>query len=114
MTRTRTGKALENIYVRKGEEVMSSKEAAFMLDTDMEQDMRSYAKEVTLGVIKAINKSSELYKDVKFGVMGAREHNAKHVEAIIKKYAKAHDNEIGGFFITELEVVDWQEIMDRV
>ena len=90
------------------------KEAAFMLDTDMEQDMRSYGQEVTDGVIKAINKSSELYKDVKFGVMRAREHNAKRVEAIIKKYAKEHKDEIGGFFITELDVVDWQEVMDRV
>lgn len=93
---------------------VTGKEAAFMLDTDMEQDMKSYGEEVTLGVIKAINKSPELYKDVKFGVMGAREHNAKRVEAIIKKYAKEHDNEVGGFFISELEVVDWQEILDRV
>lgn len=85
-----------------------------MLDTDMEQDMQSYGREVTLGVIKAINKSKELYLDVKFGVLGAREHNAKRVESIIKKYAKEHNDEIGGFFIAELDVVDWQEVMDRV
>ena len=95
-------------------DTVTAKEAMYMFDTDMEQDMQAYGEEVTLGVIKAINKSPELYKDVKFGVMGAREHNAKRVEAIIKKYAKAHDNEIGGFFISELDVVDWQEIMGRV
>ena len=95
-------------------ETVTGKEAAFMLDTDMEQDMKSYGEEVLLGVIKAINKSPELYKDVKFGVLGAREHNAKRVEAIIKKYAKEHNNEIGGFFITELDVVDWKQVFDRV
>lgn len=95
-------------------DTVNSKEAAFMLDTDMEQDMQAYAEEVTLGVIKAINKSGGLYRDVKFGVQDAREHNPARVEAIIKKYAKEHDNEIGGFFISELDVVDWKDVMGRV
>lgn len=92
-------------------ETVTAKEAAFMLDTDMEQDMQSYGKEITTLAIKTINKNNELYKDVKFGVMGARKHDAETIKKTCIKYAKAHNDEFGDLFITELEDVNWNEVL---
>lgn len=95
-------------------DTVTAKEAAFMLDTDMEQDMRSYRQEVTLQVIKTINRSSELYKDVKFGKQGARKHNVDTIKKTCIDYAKAHNDEFGDLLRTELEEVDWNMVIARV
>ena len=96
------------------EATVSAKDAAFMLDTDMEQDMRSYREEVTLQVIKTINKSPELYKDMKFGKMGARSHNEDTIKKTCVEYAKAHNNEFGDLFQSELDEVNWSLVIARV
>lgn len=95
-------------------ETVTAKEAAFMLDTDMAQDMQSYGKELTTIVIKQINRSAELYKDVKFGRITDKEYTPKTVKATCVAWAKAHNDEFGGVFITELDDVNWNEVLRRV
>lgn len=97
--------------MKSSTETVTAKEAAFMLDTDMEQDMQSYRSELTTLVIKTINKSAELYKDVKFGGVNDKEYTPKTVKATCVKWAKAHNDEFGTLFITELDDVDWNEVI---
>lgn len=88
---------------------MSSKDALFALDTTMEEDMEDYSKEVTLLAIKHINSTPELYKYVKG--------NLKYNMAIMDSattWARNHNDEFGDLFITELDMVDWQEVERRV
>jgi len=70
--------------------------------------------DVTEQTIYTINKDPELYKDVKFGKMGARKHDEESVKKICYDYAKAHNNEFGELFQTELDMVDWKEVIKRV
>lgn len=91
------------------EDTVTSKEAAFMLDTSMEEDMQSYKQEITTHVIKTINKSPELYKRAKATIdQGASLH------VTCKWYAQEHNDEFGDLFITELDDVDWAEVQRRV
>lgn len=91
------------------DDTVTSKEAAFMLDTDMEQDMQSYKQEITTHVIKTINKSPELYKRARATIdQGAS------LQVTCKWYAEEHNDEFGDLFITELEDVDWNEVSRRV
>jgi hypothetical protein len=90
-------------------ETVNSKEALFMLDTDMEQDMQAYGREVTLQAIKHINSDPQLYKYVK--------ENAKYgmsYEDSARTWASNHKEEFGPLFITELDSVDWKEVKRRV
>lgn len=91
------------------DETVTSKEAAFMLDTSMEEDMQSYKKEITLHVIKTINKSPELYKRARATI----EQNAS-LHITCKWYAQEHGDEFGDLFVTELDDVDWDEVRKRV
>lgn len=91
------------------EDTVTMKDAAFMLDTDMEQDMQTYIQENTLHAIKHINKTPKLYEVVK---------NDKGVSANIAhtahKWAKEHNDEFGDLFITELDSVNWTDVAKKV
>lgn len=90
-------------------DTVTSKEAAFMLDTDMDQDMQSYKDEITLHVIKTINKNPKIYSFVK--------DNLKYKMSIkdsCTTWANNHSQEFGDLFITELEDVDWQKVWSKV
>ena len=76
--------------------------------------MTEIVEDVTLSVIRTINRNAELYKDVKFGKMGARKHDEETVKKTCYDYAKAHNNEFGELFQTELDMVDWREVIRRV
>ena len=91
------------------EATVNSKEAAFMMETSMEEDMEQYAKEVTDLVVKAINSSAELYNYVKSAIK-----KRKGVRRTCTEWAKSHKNEFGELFITELELVHWREVKARV
>ena len=89
-------------------ETVNSKDAVFMLDTDIEQDMASYGEEATNLTIKFINKTPELYTLVK------TQNGSLGVEGLCIKWAKEHGDEFGDLFITELDVVKWDEVARRV
>jgi len=76
--------------------------------------MKEIVFDVTEQVIYTINRNAELYKDVKFGKMGARKHNEETVKKTCYDWAKAHNNEFGELFQTELDMVDWKEVIKRV
>lgn len=91
------------------DETVTMKDAAFMLDTDMEQDMKSYVQENTLHVIRTINSTPKLYTFVK--------ENLKFnlsIKDSATTWAKNHGDEFGDLFITELDSVDWDEVARRV
>lgn len=90
------------------DDTVTIKDAAFMLDTDMTQDMQDYRKEITSVVIKTINTSPELYKYMKESDSGYG------MERLATKWAEAHGNEFGDVFQTELELVNWAEVARRV
>ena len=96
------------------DKTVSKKDAFFMLDTSMEEDMENYGKEITMLAIKKINKDHDLYKDVKFGRINDKERTTKTVKDTCVKYAKAHGEEFGELFITELDSVDWDLVIARV
>lgn len=89
----------------RDEETLTSKEVLFMLDTDMEQDMKSYGQEVTELAIKYINSTPELYNRMKKA-------NSMSSEAVV--WAEEHNDEFGALFITELEMVDWDRVRKMV
>lgn len=84
---------------------VNSKDALFMLDTDIEQDMSSYKDEVTGMAIKYINSTPELYSRIKQSNNYADEANM---------WAEEHDDEFGSLFISELDMVDWNTVKERV
>lgn len=91
------------------EETVTTKEAAFMLDTDMEQDMKTYGEEVTLYAIKYINRTPQLYKNT--------QENLKYEMSVADtclQWALDHNNEFGDLFQTELESVNWKEVARRI
>ena len=90
-------------------DTVTLKEAAFLLDTDMEQDMESYGDEVTLAVIKHINSTPELYTFVK----GNADYGLS-IKDSCTTWAKNHNNEFGDYFETELEVVNWDKVKRMV
>lgn len=96
------------------DETVTMKDAAFMLDTDMEQDMQSYAKEVTLLAIKKINTTPKLYTDIKKGIVDDPDVTVDNTAQTCYDYAEAHDNEFGELFQSELDQVDWAEVIRRV
>lgn len=65
-------------------------------------------------VISTINKDAELYKDVKFGKMGAREYNEDTVKKTCLEYARKHNDRFGKLQKSELKNVDWSEVIRRV
>lgn len=83
------------------DETVTSKDALFMLDTDMEQDMKAYGEEITNLAIKYINSTPELYNRVKRA-------NSINDEAVV--WAEEHGDEFGQLFITELDMVDWKKV----
>lgn len=87
------------------QQTVSLKEAAFMLDTDMAQDMKTYGQEVTRLAIKYINSNPTLYKRMK-------EARSMADEAVI--WAERHNDEFGDLFISELSQVKWREVKKRV
>ena len=91
------------------DDTVTMKDAAFMLDTDMEQDMKAYGSEVTLHVIKTINSTPKLYEYVK----GNRDHGLS-VKDSCTTWAHNHNDELGDLFVTELDAVDWNEVSRRV
>lgn len=88
-------------------DTVSSKEALFMLDEDMTQEMESYKEEVTKTAIKFINKTPELYKRMK-----ATKDQGASLEITAKWWAEEarHNQEFGDLLITELESVDWDKV----
>lgn len=95
------------------DETVTSKEAAFMLDTSMEEDMQSYKQEITTHVIKTINKSPKLYATIK-EIKEARTSPNQMIKNVCVDLASKHNDEFGDLFITELEDVDWNEVSRRV
>lgn len=86
-------------------DTVSTKEAVFMLDTDMEQDMKSYGDEVTSLAIKYINSTPKLYNQVKkYG----------NAEQVAREWAGSHNEEFGPLFVTELEMVNWDKVRRMV
>lgn len=81
---------------------------------DADFSLDDIIEDVTNETIKTINKDPELYKDVKFGEMGGVPVSEDSVKAICYKYAEAHNNEFGELFQTELDMVDWAEVIRRV
>lgn len=90
-------------------DTLNSKDALFMLDTDIEQDMASYADEATGLVIKYINSNAQLYRKVKTMQIARTS-----IAETCTKWAKEHGDEFGPLFITELDVVKWDEVARRV
>ena len=86
-------------------DTMSSSEALFALDTTMEEDMGSYIDEVTMLAVKHINSTPKLYSQIK-----------KHgsLEQLAREWAGNHNGEFGDLFITELDMVNWEEVGRRV
>lgn len=84
---------------------MTSKEALFALDLDIEDEMDSYADEVTKLAIKYINSTPELYSRVK---------EANSIEDECRLWAEEHGDEFGLLFITELDQVKWDEVWAMV
>lgn len=86
---------------------VSSKEALFMLDEDMEQEMESYKEEVTKAAIKYINRTPELYSRMK-----ATKEQGASMEITAKWWADEarHNDEFGDLLVTELESVDWDRV----
>lgn len=80
---------------------VTSKDALFMLDTDMEQDMKTYGEEITNLAIKYINSTPKLYNRMK---------NAKSIRSEAVVWAEEGNDEFGPLFITELEMVDWNKV----
>lgn len=89
------------------EDTVTSKEALFMLDTSMEQDMDNYKQEITLHAIKHINKTPKLYENCK-----GRDGWGIKMQCV--NSAKNNNDELGDLFITELEDVNWNEVAKRV
>lgn len=85
-------------------ETVNSKDAAFMLDTDMEQDMKSYVQEITAHAIKFINRTPKLYELLK------PNKSIANVSGVCYDWAKENHEEFGDLFITELESVDWAKV----
>lgn len=94
---------------RDEDATVTMKEAAFMLDTDMEQDMQTYVQENTLHAIKYINKTPKLYEIVK-NDKDAPENIARTAH----KWAEEHNYEFCDLFIKELESVDWTEVARKI
>lgn len=90
------------------EDYVSSQEALFMLDTDMEQDLQSNADELTGLTIRHINSTPELYDLVKDNKTVA------NVSSICYGWAEANNNEFGQLFQTELDEVKWSEVVKRI
>lgn len=91
------------------DDTVTTKEAAFMLDTDMEQDMQAYGQEVTLYAIRHINKTPKLYTFVK--------ENLKHglsIKDSATTWASNHNHEFGDLFQTELDSVNWADVEKRI
>ena len=89
-------------------QTVNSKEALMMLDTDIDQDMAAYQQEVTKHAIRYINKTPELYNQMK---------NTQSRAVLQRKatqWAQEHNNEFGDLFQTELESVDWAEVRRKV
>lgn len=93
---------------------VSIKEALMMLDTEIEQDMKSYSDEMTLLVIKKINQTPKLYKDVKKCIVEDKYLSVDNVAQTCYDYAEANNNEFGDLFQTELDVVNWDTVIARV
>lgn len=88
---------------------MTGKEAFFALDTEFDDDISSMKDEYTLLAIKAINKNPGLYNYVKGNL-----HYGMPIKDSATTWAKNHGDEFGDLFITELEIVDWDEVTRRV
>lgn len=92
-------------------ETVNSKEAAFMLDTDIEQDMKAYKDEITLQAIKFINRNKAVYERMK-----ATKEQGASLQITAKWWAQEqqHHDEFGDLFITELESVDWDKVKKAI
>lgn len=93
---------------------MSSKEALLALDTTIEEEMGDYGREVTLLAIKHINSTPKLYNEV--AALKPTDGGAPHGSTykVCRRWADNHNNEFGGLFVTELDMVDWDEVARRV
>lgn len=92
------------------DDTVTMKEAAFMLDTDMAQDMDAYIEENTIHAIKRINSTPKLYEAVK-----GYKAFPKMIRTVCIEWAHDHGDELGDLFIAELESsVDWDKVAARV
>ena len=88
---------------------MTTKEALFALDTDFDQDVSNMVQEYTILAIKHINSTPELYNYIK----GNLEYGMS-IKDSATTWAHNHNQEFGDLFITELDIVDWEEVKARV
>lgn len=89
-------------------DTVNSKEAMFMLDMDIDQEMASYGQEVTEVAVKFINSSPEAYK------MSISATDEKELKTLALRWAEDHNNEFGELFQTELDQVDWSEVKRKI
>ena len=85
------------------------KDILHMNDNDFNMD--EIIEDVTRETIKHINKTPELYQDVKFGRYKDKAVTEDSVRDTCIAYAKAHNNEFGPLFQTELDMVDWKKVI---
>lgn len=88
---------------------VTSKDALFMLDMDIDEEMKSYGEEMTDLVVKHINSTPELYKFIK----GNLEYKLS-IKDSATTWASSHGNEFGPLFQTELDVVKWGDVEKRI
>lgn len=86
-------------------DTVTSKEALFMLDTDMNQDMAFYREEVTGIAIKQINSDPKLYSKVK---------ETGDPEGVAREAAAKNNDEFGLLFVTDFDIIDWPSVKRMV
>lgn len=83
----------------------NSKDAFFALDTTFDEDMEQIGDDATRLAIKHINSTPKLYNRVKAA-------NSIADECIV--WAEEHNDEFGELFISELDSVDWNKVLEAV
>lgn len=96
------------------EDTMNMSEASDLLDTDFNQDIEAMGREYTLLAIKKINRTPTLYTDVKNGIVDDAELTVDNIAQTCYDYAEMHNNEFGDLFQSDLDLVDWDEVIRRV
>ncbi len=96
-------------------EDLSTKDALFALDTTFEEDMESLYEDNTLMAIKHINSTPELYTDLNNStVNNDPDATLENWVDICYSWAYMHNDEFGELFVSELDAVNWDKVLERV
>ena len=99
-------------------DTLTGKDAFFAIteEQSFDENMDDIQKENTMLVVKHINSTPKLYNDFKYEVSRHKDPDDM-IDAAAEfcvDYAEMHNNEFGDLFQTELDMVDWHEVVRRV